>query len=201
MKVDEWLTFFKQHHTKKLFSLSDLEILTKKSKKNLSVQLNRLTKAEILKRPVRGWYENPFNPPSLEEITMVLRPPSYLSMEYALYKHDIISQQIHILTLVTTKLPYTYKTKSHILEYHQLKKTLFWGFEKHDNVHIANPEKALLDFIYLRSLPPRSISTEQLYSFIDSMYLEELDIPTLQQYITYFGPRTKDYIAYILSAV
>lgn len=150
MKVDEWLLFFKEYSNKKLFSLSDLEVLTGLSKKNLSVELSRLIKSGMLKRPVRNWYENPFNTPSIEEIAMVLRPPSYLSMEYALYKHDIISQEIQILTIISTQLPYTYEVNSHVLEVHQVKKSLFWGFQKQGTVHLADSEKALLDFIYLR---------------------------------------------------
>ena len=125
MKFDEWISFFKQYDEKKLFSFSDLLVLTGEPISNLSVQLNRLIKADLLRRSARNWYENPFNIPSNEEIAMILRGPSYLSLEYALYKHDIISQQIHILTLVTTQLPYTFKTASQVYEFHQMKKSLF----------------------------------------------------------------------------
>jgi len=194
MKVAEWLSFFKEYSNKKLFSLSDLEVLTGLSKKNLSVELSRLNKSDVLKRPVRNWYENPFNTPSIEEIAMVLRPPAYLSMEYALYKHDIISQQIQILTIISTQLPYTYEINSHVLEVHQIKKSLFWGFQKQGTVHLADPEKALLDFIYLHYAHNNRIPKQYIQSFLDSMYLEELQSKKLQHYAKRFDKRTNVFI-------
>ena len=125
MKVDEWINFFKQHSEKKLFSISDLSQLTGISKSSLSVQLTRLVKAKIIRRAAQIWYENPFSNPSAEEISMVVRYPSYLSMEYALSKHGILSQTTYTLTLITTKLPYTYKTKQTVYEYHQIGKSFF----------------------------------------------------------------------------
>jgi len=194
MKVDEWLSFFKKYHHKKLFSLSDLEVLTGISKKNLSVQLNRLITSDVLKRPVRNWYENPFNTPTIEEIAMVLKSPCYLSMEYALYKHDIISQQIQIVTIISTRLPYTYEVNSHVLEVHQIKKSLFWGFQKQGNIQLADPEKALLDFIYIRYTHHNKLPKQYIQSFLDSMYLEELQSRKLQYYAKRFDQRTKAFI-------
>jgi hypothetical protein len=194
MKVDEWLTFFKKYYDKKLFSFSDLQVLTGESKKNLSVQLHRLIKADLIKRPVRNWYENPFNPPSIEEIGMILRPPAYLSMEYALYKQDIMSQQVHMLTLITTRLPYTYQSNSQILEYHQIKKSLFWGFQRQGYIQVAEVEKAFLDFIYLRYARTNTIPKKHLFSLMDSMYLEELNKSKLQKYSKRFDRRTKEII-------
>jgi len=61
---------------------------------------------------------------------MVKRHPSYLSMEYALSQQGILSQRACTLTLITTKIPRIYKTKDIILEYHQISRTLFWGYKK-----------------------------------------------------------------------
>ena len=77
MKVDEWLNFFKNHSEKKLFNLSDISQLTGEKKTSLSVQLTRLAKSGVINRAAKFWYENPFNPPSAEEISMVIRYPSY----------------------------------------------------------------------------------------------------------------------------
>jgi len=194
MKVDEWLSFFKQYNDKTLFSFSDFEVLTGESKKNLSIQLNRLVRSKVIKRPVRNWYENPFNIPSTEEISMILRPPAYLSMEYALYKHDIISQQIHVLTLVTTRLPYTYESRSQVFEYHQIKRSLFWGYQEHGLISLAEAEKAFLDLIYLRYSQNNMLQKQHLLSLLDSMYLEDLNKEKLGQYLQRYNQRTKDFI-------
>ena len=191
MKIDEWLNFFKIHKRKKIFSLSDLFQLTEEDKSFLAVQLNRLVKAGVIKRIAYGWYENPFAPPSQEEVAMVLRHPSYLSMEYALSKHGILSQTVYTFTLVTTKLPYTYRTERAVYEYHQISKKLFWGYKKEEMVQIAEPEKALLDFIYIRYAKNRDLNIERIESLINDMDIKELDSKKLHMYSKKFPPKTR----------
>ncbi len=170
--MNDWLEFFRTHKDKKLFSVHDLSQLTSRKRNSLIVQLNRLVASDVIERKARGWYANPFNPPSSEEVAMVLRYPSYLSMEYALSKQGILSQRVYTLTIITTKLPYTYERDKATYEYHQVKRSFFYGFESENDVRSATPEKALLDLIYIRS---REMSDEHLRSLIDDMYLEELD--------------------------
>ena len=170
--MNEWLDFFREHRGKKLFSLQDLSQLAGEKRDSLIVQLNRLVESNLIEREARGWYGNPFNPPDPEEVAMVLRYPSYLSMEYALSKQGILSQRVYTLTSITTKLPYTYERDKATYEYHQVKRSFFYGFEDEDGVRIAVPEKALLDLIYIRR---REMSVENLRSLVDDMYLEELD--------------------------
>ena len=191
VKVDEWLNFFRKYHEKKLFSLSDLVQLTNEKKSSLSVQLTRLVKANIINRAAQIWYENPFNTPSFEEIAMVVRYPSYLSMEYALSKHGILSQMAYTLTLVTTKLPYTHKTKKSIYEYHQISSSLFWGYKKEGTVLTAEPEKALLDLIHIRYVNNGELNIEGLTSLIKDMYLNMLNTERLDHYAKKFSSRTK----------
>ncbi|RLF39811.1 MAG: hypothetical protein DRN12_06440 [Thermoplasmata archaeon] len=180
MKIKEWIKFFKQHNNKKIFSFSDLLQLTTYNRQTLYVELNRLTKQGIINRITREWYENPFNPPTKEEIAMILRYPCYLSMEYALSKHGILSQTVYTLTLVTTKTPYTYKTRNTTYEYHQIKKEFFWGYNKKDDILIAEPEKALIDLIHIRY---RSKNREEkLFSLTRDLYIEELNHEKLYKY-------------------
>ncbi len=179
MKVNEWLEFFRKHIDKTLFSIHDIVQLTGEDKDSLTVQLHRLVSSDVILREARGWYANPFNPPSSEEVAMVLRYPSYLSMEYALSRHGILSQRVHTLTLITTKLPYVYKRDRATYEYHQVKRSLFWGFDNIDGIRLASREKAFLDFIYIRR---RELDQERLSSLLDDMYLEELDMDRLKEY-------------------
>ena len=190
MKVDEWLKFFKQHQEKKLFSLSDLVQLTGMKKSSLSVQLTRLVKANVIQRASHLWYENPFNTPSAEETAMVIRHPSYLSMEYALSKHGILSQATHTLALITTKLPYTYKTQHTTYEYHQIDKSLFWGYKKEGMILTAEPEKAILDLIYIRYSRNKNPNFTAIASLINDMSTEELNFKRLQEYSKKFNSTT-----------
>lgn len=191
MKVDEWLSFFKKHRDKKLFSLSDLVQLTGEDKSSLSVQLTRLVKSNVINRAAQVWYENPFSSPSSEEVAMVIRYPSYLSMEYALSKQGVLSQAVYTLTLVTTKLPYTYRTGDIIYEYHQISQSLFWGYQREGVVLTAESEKALLDLIYIRCVSNKELSTAGVASLVNDMDLNDIDSDRLHQYSKKFGSGTR----------
>ena len=198
MKVDEWLDLFRANRGKRLFSLSDLVLLTGDRRSSLSVQLSRLVASGIIERPARGWYANPFAPPSDEEVAMVIREPSYLSLEYALSRHGILSQQARVLTLVTTRLPYTFRTGDRVFEYHQVKRSLFRGYRREGEVMVAEPEKALLDLIYVRFVRGRDMARGTLDSLVDDMYLEELDAGGLSRHAELFGVRTRDVLQEVL---
>jgi len=194
MKVNEWLDFFKNNSEKKLFSLSDLSQLTGINKPSLSVQLSRLTKKNIIKRASKDWYENPFNNPTNEEISMVIRYPSYISMEYLLSKKNILSQAVQTYTLITTKLPYTYQKKDKTFEYHQIGKNLFFGYVKENKITLAEPEKALLDIIYIRYLKNNEFSFNSIKSLIDDMAIEEINLKKLDRYSNIFGRKMNETI-------
>jgi len=191
VKVDEWLNFFRGHREKKLFSLSDLVQLTGENKSSLSVQLTRLVKANVINRAAQVWYENPFNTPSVEEIAMVVRYPSYISMEYALSKHGILSQMAYTLTLMTTKLPYIYKTKQSVYEYHQISPSLFWGYRQEGTVLTAEAEKALLDLIHIRCVSKGDLKLEGMASLVNDMDINVFNSKRLYQYSKKFSSGTR----------
>jgi hypothetical protein len=188
VKTNEWLDFFRRHTEKKVFALTDIEQMTGLSKSHLQVELGRLVRRGVLKRLARKWYTNPFAPPLIEEAAMVVRYPSYISLEYALAQEGILSQTAFTVTLVTTKLPYTFHLDGATLEYHQIAKRLFWGYRFDGRANVALPEKALLDFIYIRHLKTRDLAAARLHSLLDDMYLEELNTERLLSFAAEFGP-------------
>lgn len=188
------MRFFRRNSQKKVFSLSDLSQLTEERKDSLAVQLSRLVKAGFVKRIAYRWYANPFSPPSKEEIAMGLRRPAYLSMEYALAGHGILSQAVHTLTLVTTKLPYTYRTEDATYEYHQIRKNLFWGYRRYGTVQTAEPEKALLDFVYIHQ-KRGDLTVDRTASLLDDMDVNELDYRKLREYAQRFPAKTGEILA------
>ncbi len=201
MKVDEWLAFFRRHRTKKLFSLADLVQLTGIDKASLSVQLTRLIRANIIRRAARQWYENPFNQPSREDVAMVLRPPAYLSLEYALSKHGILSQAARTLTLATTRPPYTYTTSDATYEYHQIRRSLFWGYKQEHDVALAEPEKALLDLLYIRHVMTDELSQRALGSLVDDMDLAVITRDRLRRYADRFPRGVNETVRHLTPAV
>lgn len=198
MKTAEWFAFFRRYAAKRLFSLEDLLQMTGAGRGTLLVELSRLVRRGVLERPARGWYANPLNPPSLDEIAMALRFPSYISLEHALSRHNILSQTAFAVTLVTTRPPYVYVCRGSRLEYHQVGRRLFWGYRFDGLANVAYPEKALLDLIYIRHVTNRHLTAERLASLLDDMYLEELDSERLLAFAGRFGPPVGEIAAQVL---
>ena len=92
--------------------------------------------------------------PSRIFLANALYAPSYVSTEYALGYYDLIPERVEDVTSVTTKNVKKFKNSFGTFIYQHLKTDLFFGFKEilDENklpVHIAQPEKAILDFIYL----------------------------------------------------
>lgn len=190
MKVARWLQLFKEHREKRIFSFADLQQMSGIRKEVLYVEMSRLVKSGVVTRLAQGWYANPFNPPLVEEVAMALRHPSYLSLEYALSAHNVLSQAAMALTLVTTKPPHLFKMPSAVFEYHQISRKYFFGHYFHGHAHIAYPEKALLDWLYIRHVRNRELDRDGVASLLDDMYLEELDRERLRSFMDRFDPAT-----------
>ena len=150
MTLKDWLVFFKKHKDIKIFYWHHLKLFTGMKPPTLRMSLKRLNEKKVIQRICRSYYANPFNLPSLEEISSIIYPPSYISLESALSRWGVLSQIPQILTCVTTKLPQKFTTPFGDIEYHQVKKGYFWGFIQEGNYFMAEPEKALLDYIYLK---------------------------------------------------
>jgi len=112
-------------------------------------------------------------------------------MEYALSKYGILSQATHTLTLITPKQPYIYKNQNATFEYHQIDKSLFWGYKKEKTILTAEPEKAILDLIYIRYSRNKKPNFSRIASLINDMATEELNLKRLQQYSKKFNSKTR----------
>lgn len=93
--------------------------------------------------------------PSISFIANFLYSPSYLSLEYALSFYGLIPEKVTVITSVSARKTKTIKNRMGRFEYNSIKKELFFGLKKSgtdgQNFFIAEPEKALLDFFYLRT--------------------------------------------------
>lgn len=112
--------------------------------------IQRLLKKRLLLKLSKELYANPLAAPSLEEVASVLYPPSYVSLESALFMHGILEQAPHLLTCVSTNKTKTFRTDLGEIAYFHLKRELFFGYEITDRVPLAWPEKAALDFVYIQ---------------------------------------------------
>jgi predicted transcriptional regulator of viral defense system len=87
------------------------------------------------------------------ELVNVLRERAYISLDSALRKYGISTQSPQVLTCVTTERPREFNARTIRISYRGISPRLYWGYQKqrtrYGSYQIAEPEKALLDWIYL----------------------------------------------------
>ena len=124
----------------------------------IKTQLSRFLKKGLIFQIKRGLYC--FDKENIDELILAnkLYQPSYISLETALNYYGIIPdipQEITSVTPITTKL---IKTSLGRFSYTKIKRELFFGFKKikstksKEYFQLAYPEKALLDYFYLRKI-------------------------------------------------
>jgi predicted transcriptional regulator of viral defense system len=166
----------------KIFRTVDFATLLSRDMPSVRVELSRLVSRGLLDRASKGLYLNPYNLPTEEELAMVLRSPTYISMESALARHGILSQSPFTMTLVTTGSTGTIDTMKTWFEYHNLQSPWFIGYHRSDTYDIAESEKALCDLVYLRYRRKRELSEERIRSLLDDMDLTALHKTPLRRY-------------------
>ena len=134
---------------KSYFLLNDIKKISPLAENSLKVAINRLVKRGEIIKLARGIYANDIAEINWEKLAVEYYMPSYLSFEWVLAMHNILSQQPYQLTLATANRSKTAEIGEKIIIYHHLKQELFWGYQKINNILSAEPEKALLDLAYL----------------------------------------------------
>jgi hypothetical protein len=140
---------------KPCFSWEEARVLAHAdSPEALRLNLHRWAKAGDLVRLRRGVYAFPHRPPSLPEVIAVLYPPAYISLESALQQHGLLPDVPFETTLVTPRATRMFATPQGRFRFHRIDRRLFFGFDS--RTLLAEPEKAVLDYFYLRgsSLKP-----------------------------------------------
>lgn len=147
---------------KEFFTMNDLRKLFPDDT-YLKIHVSRFLANGIIKPITRGIYTLSTNPPDLEKVATQLYYPSYISFESVLSKYGIMNQGLYKLTLATSRHSKKVTLMGTECDYSKLKLDLFFGFELLDGIYIAEPEKAVLDMLYLISLKKRLIDTSEWY--------------------------------------
>jgi len=154
-----------------LFRKQDAE----KVASHTSMFLSRALRKGLIYRINRGHYVNSFlyGFPSTEQVACFLKPPAYLSCEWALNLHGISLQAPLVCTAVTLSTSVGKKRRIHYqgitIEFSKIAPALFFGFEYRDGYYMAVPEKAILDTIYYRGTIPSA----------DDLEVDEVDFKLL----------------------
>lgn len=145
------------------FGLDDLASV-EKNKNYLKILLSRYEKSGRVVRLKKGLYvaddylrglkETGRFSAYLELAANILHSPSYLSLEYVLYGHNLLTEIPVNLTSVTIKKTAVFSNKLGNFYYRSVKEKLFCGFETINDggfsVLRATKAKALFDYLYLR---------------------------------------------------
>lgn len=122
--------------------------------------LSRAVQKGLIHRLSRGNYINSFfyGSPAVEEVACFIKPPAYISCEWALNYHGITLQSPMVCTVVTLSTSVGRKRNIRYqeitIEFSRIAPSLFFGFTHHDRFYMASPEKAILDTLYYRGAIP-----------------------------------------------
>jgi predicted transcriptional regulator of viral defense system len=137
-----------------IFKTTDLSVLLGITNKYGSKLLGELASEKLIFRLRRDlWIIKGAIDPLMVLDYLTLPAPSYVSLQSALYYHGIISQIPVVIYGVTIARTRRYETVIGTYSLHHLDPNLFFGFDLigENNVRMAQREKALFDYFYLKS--------------------------------------------------
>ena len=146
------------------FTLTSIKQLVSCNENNTAKLAHRWIKTNKIMRLKKGIYmANEFylrhsgQIGFLEMLSVVIQPFSYLSREYILQKHEMLTSINFLVTAITNKNTQNTNNKIGGFSYKHIKLTLYTGFTKKQYFNIpcfeASKAKALFDYLYLKPLP------------------------------------------------
>lgn len=149
---------FKEKVKNMPFFSSDVAEIFSASPRTLRNQFSRWKKQGLLVELKRGMYilgqGERQTTLSRQAIAAVLYQPSYISLESALSHYQMIPERVDTVMSVSPKKTQVFHNPQGTFSYRNLQTSLNFGFsaKKDENGYpyfIAEPEKALLDYLYL----------------------------------------------------
>lgn len=125
---------------------------------NIRYQLARWVRSGRIIKLHKGFYTlgAPYRKirPEPFAISNALKSPAYVSLQSALSWHGLIPEFVAAVTAVTTARPQIIPTPLGRFEYRHISSDMFWGFKRvvladRQEAFVADPEKAILDLVYL----------------------------------------------------
>lgn len=161
-----------------VFSVQQFANVIGKTRLSAAVYLSRMVKKGLIKRIRRGKFA--FSDDDLA-IASQLIEPSYISLNSALLFHGLVQQVPASVECVTARNTFRFGDLGII--YRKIPGALFYGYEKkrkgNSYILIAEPEKALIDCVYLNCMGRKSAREIR----------EKLDRKKLDGYVRRFSGR------------
>ena len=173
-----------------IFSLQDI----RKSLPDFSYrQLDRWEKKGYLRKIRRGYYmlgQQEVNQSFLFLVANKIYAPSYISLQSALKYYGLIPEEVFSIVSVSSRKTTQLSTPVGNFSYRRIKPGLFWGYRlvtwQNRGFLIAEPEKAILDFLYLH--PQLTTSDDFLSLRISTdMFVQHVDLKRFRKYLEQFS--------------
>lgn len=185
-----FLAFTKIFHNIPVFSIAEIEkYFPGFERENL---LNWQKKGYLL-RIRNGWYSISGAIQTLEHAYYVankIYSPSYISLESALAHYNWIPEGVFTFTSVSTLKTTLFDTPKGHFRYATVKPSLFFGYKilfvEGRGIKMAEPEKALLDFLYFHP-KVREAADFESYRFNLAQMREDLNPEKLEEYASLFN--------------
>ncbi len=144
MKTEDFNDYLREHQIH-VFSIYDAAKIVSKSHQYTS---KFLAKDKFIKRAKRGLYYTGIA--NEYEVASRVIFPSYISLISALRFHNLTEQIPHIIFVMSSVQHRPISDLNGFgVQFKRLKKRLFYGYGKVDGVYVAEPEKAVIDMMYL----------------------------------------------------
>jgi predicted transcriptional regulator of viral defense system len=159
-----------------------------------SVFINRNLRSGLFQKLRNGYYLVKDSHPSQYVVANKLYQPSYVSLEKALSHYGIIPEVVYGQTSVTTKISREIVTPLGLFTYQRIKQPAFTGYSLRQvdsgRALIAEPEKALADYLYFVDLKRISLN--------DRLNLKKIRRAKLLEYVALFQrPNMRKLVSHI----
>lgn len=193
------------------FSLDDLGTI-ETNKSYLRILLSRYEKSGKIIRLKKGLYVAKEYIDNIQKrdksfcysefVSNLLYSPSYLSLNYVLYQHNLLTEIPNHFTSVSKNKTASFSNKFGAFFYHKIQDKLFYGFKliKQGDFTIlkATKAKALFDFLYLQK---NSLVNKKAFEELrlNLSALSKKDITELKKYFKKEGSKKmKDILSYFI---
>jgi predicted transcriptional regulator of viral defense system len=190
-------------HKMYVFTFEDaLMFFPEETRQNLKRMVQRWKKQGRLESLKRGLYELTY--PDDQHIPDMfianyLYNPSYVSLETALSNYSIIPEVSMAVTSISAKPTRRFKNKHGLFVYHTVKPAAFTGYyiqkQAGFDIHIAEPEKALVDYLHFKTYRSGKIDFAQ--ERLDKGSIRRLNKKKLNKYAKLYNLNLKELYAYL----
>jgi predicted transcriptional regulator of viral defense system len=167
----------------KIFAARDVRSIFGASQRAAQAFLSYNVNKGAFIRLKAGLYALADNLPSEFAIANRLYTPSYISLALALSYYNLIPEVVYTITSVTPKPTREFKVNNLLYNYRRIKQPAYTGYIPKnifgETVYIAEPEKAVADWLYYIYLGKNSYN--------DRLKLKDLDLVQLKKYLKLFS--------------